>query len=292
LETIIDRLTEDWSGLAEQLRDVLREHKAEDAPIEPTRDVAFVPWELGGALYRSSSRTQRRDYPASDRARPDAIHLLTPGDSEDGISITLESTSGSSLVEIYYPHGIKPATIQVTDAGTLKLLASGPPPVLMHIVAAMRDASGTPYLDFSSTRSRIETFGADIVRTETNLSASRLANFLANRSDPPFVILDITHPYNSVEAARMLLLRNRFATELFDYGATRGVLACGLSRPFERVALSATIVDALLSGPVISALHALRTGPAEDFESILSRHAVALWTNNPEDRLFSPQSPR
>jgi len=33
LETIIDRLTEDWSGLAEQLRDVLREHKAEDASI-------------------------------------------------------------------------------------------------------------------------------------------------------------------------------------------------------------------------------------------------------------------
>ena len=44
----------------------------------------------------------------------------------------------------------------------------------------------------------------------------------------------------------MLLLRNIFATELFELGMVRSVLGCGFATPGERHALSATIADASL----------------------------------------------
>jgi hypothetical protein len=77
-------------------------------------------------------------------------------------------------------------------------------------------------------------------------TASFLGRLFHGLPRPPFVVLNITHPLNEAEAVRMLLLRNIFATELFELGMVRSVLGCGFATPGERHALSATIADASL----------------------------------------------
>ncbi|MCK1700644.1 ATP-binding protein [Bradyrhizobium sp. 146] len=284
----IDFLSGSWRAFEAELRGVLRNRHAEDAAILPSRAVAALPWELGGALCRQSSVAPPRASIAGDRMRDAAVLLLMPASSEDDVSIS--ASSGFRLQDVYYSRGIKPFIMHVSDVKVLfDAINQNDPPALIHIVAAVREGSGGPYLDFASTTHRLESIGGGSSYGEASLTTAQfLGRLLRGLSRPPFVILDITHPLNAAEAVRMLLLRNMFATELFELGMARGVLGCGLATPDKRHALSAIITDALLSDSVTAPIHRLRDVPPIDLDQLLPRHAAALWTNDPEDRLFLP----
>jgi len=270
-----------------ELRGVLRSRHAEDAAIVPSRPVAALPWELGGALCRQSSTPVSASI-AADRLHDGAVQLLMPASSEDDVSIA--ASSGFGLEEVYHRHGIKPGVIHVSNVNVLsEAMNRKEPPALVHIVAAVREGPSGAHLDFASTTHRLESFGGGSNYGEASLTtASFLSRLFNGMSRPPFVILDITHPLNATEAVRMLLLRNIFATNLFELGMVRGILGCGLATPGERQELSATIADALLSDGVTAPIHRLRAEPPSHLDHILPRHAAALWTNDPEDRLLIP----
>jgi hypothetical protein len=201
--------------------------------------------------------------------------------------VSFEAETGSQLEALYNEKGIRPTVTRIISiADVQQELSSNRAPVLLHIVAAVREVAGAIYLDFSSTLHRIRTFEPDSVGLETSMTTTHLSNLLSGLKPPPFVVLDISRPYSPTEAVRMLLLRNRFATDLFELGNTRGILGCGLAAPRDRLAISSSIIEQLLYDTVSSGLGQLRSEPMDDLEQILSRRAAALWTNDPDDRLF------
>jgi hypothetical protein len=287
-ELAIDLLCDDWGRLADGLRDVLRDRNAEDAPLNLSKDIAALPWELGGTPCRQSPGLRQPAFVAGHRGRPGAVQLLVPSGSEDDVRI--ESASGFDLARMYHSLGAEPAVTDVRDVDVLfKALNANQPPELLHVVASVREGSIGVHLDFASTGHRVISMVSRSSYGEADtITASFLRSLLGSLSQPPFIVLDITHPHNDVEAARMLLLRNAFAAELFEFGVTRGILACGLARADEREELSRRIVQALLCDRVSAPIHRLREEPPRDLGHVLPRHAAALWTNRPQDRLFVP----
>ncbi|CCD95598.1 hypothetical protein BRAO375_450004 [Bradyrhizobium sp. ORS 375] len=287
-ELVIDLLCADWSKFANELRGVLHNKRAEGAPITLTRDIAALPWELGGAGTRCRQMLglQHPPHAAADRRRPGSIQMLVPAGSEDDVRI--ESASGFGLADVYLSRGTAPLETEVSDVELLfKAINWRQSPELLHVVAAVREGSAGVYLDFASTSHRAQSFGIEPSYGRADLiTAQFLSKMLGSLPHPPFIVLDVTHPHNDVEAARMLLLRNLFAAELFELADTRGVLACGLARPDEKLELSMTIVDALLSDCVRAPITRLRAEPPGDLGHVLPRHAAALWTNDANDRLY------
>jgi len=289
-ELAIDCLCADWASFASELRSVLRSRNAEDASIALAHDIAALPWELGGAGTRCRQMPGLRP-PLSlcgDRRRPGSVQLLMPSGGEDDVRI--ESSSGFSLAGVYSGLGAAPIATDVRDVEFLfRAFNWNQPPEVLHVVAAVREGYVGVYLDFASTSHRVESLGVGSSDGGADLiTASFLSKVLGSLPQPPFIVLDITHPRNEVEAVRMLLLRNIFAAELFEFGAARGVLACGLARPDERQNLTAKIVEALLSDCVRAPVNRLRAEPPRDLGHVLPRHGAALWTNDPKDRLFMP----
>ncbi|WFU51893.1 ATP-binding protein [Sinorhizobium terangae] len=290
-ELAIDFLCADWASFASELRSVLRSRHAEGAPIALAHDIAALPWELGGAGTRSRQVPELRPPPsmAGDRRRPGSVQLLMPSGGEDDVRI--ESSSGFSLAAVYSDLGVAPIATDVRDVEFFfrAFNWNNQPPEVLHVVAAVREGYAGVYLDFASTSHRVESLGGGSSDGGADpITASFLGKMLGSLPQPPFVVLDITHPRNDVEAVRMMLLRNIFAAELFEFGVARGVLACGLARPDERQDLTAKIAEALLSDCVRAPLSRLRAEPPRDLGHVLPRHAAALWTNDPKDRLFMP----
>lgn len=284
-ELAIDLLMADWSSVAEDLGRVLRERNAQGAPIEPIGRLAALPWELAGVSCRESSKTPIRFYQSDDAQRPGAVRVVRPEVGEEEISH--ENVSGGQLEDVYHSFGIIPALSFNPDPERLyQELRSGAPPTLIHIIAAVREASGGTYLDFESTRHRAASFEIDSGISELSVTAFRLDRMLAALLQPPFVLLDVARPYNLTEAVRMVLLRNLFATQLFELGHVRGVLGCGLAQPWERLSLAYEIVEALIHNTVARALRRRREPAQMSLEEALPRLAAALWTNSPDDRLF------
>jgi cellulose synthase operon protein C len=190
---------------------------------------------------------------------------------------------------VYYSLGIEPHISFNPDPERLfeELLYNTPPPTLIHIIAAVRETSGGTYLDFVSTARRTASFDFDSRISELSMTAFRLDRILAALREPPFVVLDISRPYNMTEAVRMLLLRNLFATQLFELGHVRGVLGHGFAQPWERLTLSYKIVEFLVRHNVAQAVHR-EDGPSPTkLEEALPHLAAALWTNHPDDYLFN-----
>ena len=100
------------------------------------------------------------------------------------------------------------------------------------------------------------------------------------------LVLDNARPSNPAEAVPMLLLRNLFASRLFERGHLRGILGCGRALPDQRLLLATRWIEALLLGSPAWARHALADGGAADLDACLAQAATALWSNTPNMPLF------
>jgi hypothetical protein len=288
-ELMIDNIMGSWLLFVDEVTTALRANNAENAPIEVTGPLAAIPWEFAGVTCRQSPKAPSTPYPPQNSRLQGAIQIITPAGGEEEISFG--TGSGSQLEDVYSGLGLSPIVYRTRgDASLVKDMFAGIPPVLLHIVAALREASHGTYLDFASTSHRTEIYSKSFDTTtqvdDLSLSAFSLDRMLSSYPVPPFVILDIGRPYNITEALRMLFLRNLFATQLFELGHARGILACGLADSNERLALSSLCVAPLMQGTVTDAIKSLRAGGPGGIEFVLPRLGAAPWTNRPDDRLF------
>lgn len=281
-EPVMDRLLGDSAGLVDEIGDLLPLRS--EVALEARGRAAILPWELARTLlWRRSSHVPMPGKSFPNLSDPRAVLLLAP--DEQTQEVALAATSGEQVEPVYHKEGARPQVVHRPDGSSLfRHLAKREGTALIHIVAAIRDSSIGPFLDFESTAERtrhLATPNTDSVQ----LSASALDRALAAVPQPPFLLLDIARPHNTAEAVRMLLLRNLFATQVFELGHVRGILGCGLGLPEDRAPLLRFILPRLLHDIVSTPLR-LRPPPSRNLERDLAWQAMALWSNNPDDRLF------
>lgn len=200
--------------------------------------------------------------------------------------------SGGSIADFYGQYNGYPAVLRNADARFLQdTIKDMSELTLIHFGCTLRETSGGIYLDTEGTRDRGISFGIESKDTsrellDLHLGVTRVDRALQQLPVPPFIVLDVANPFNISEAIRMLLLRNRFAAQLFDLGHVRGILGCGLATSWERYELTQAIVGALVNNTLGETLANLRR-PSKALENVLPGMGSALWTNDPHDRLFA-----
>jgi hypothetical protein len=99
---------------------------------------------------------------------------------------------------------------------------------------------------------------------------------------PPIVVLDPARPSYQTEAGRHLLLRNRFASQLFALGSAPIVVATGLFSSYDRNVLE-TFIGTLASGGAIAEACAAVRAEARDvrrgLDEVLASLGVALFVD-------------
>lgn len=289
------RLTEDWRSLAQQMAETLQRVAPNrfTAPhaLRVEGNAADLPWELAIAVaplalfWRSA---EDRPTVAPRRLSEDgSVHILYPDRSST--THTYEGTTGGSLEEMYGRHGIRP---KVSFNPHPEYLASAlqPAPTVLHIVAGLRESTAGAYLDLLGGAE-----SPDFSKTNRpQLTASVLSRTLSTVDPAPFVVLDIVHPGNDAEAARLVVLRNSFARHLCSQRRVRGVLGTGLAHPVERLDIAQHVVRGLLTKTPFEALSAVRAavappGSSDQLTFVLSRAGASLWMADPLDRLFAEE---
>ena len=305
-EHTIDLLLDDWTRVARDISDYLEGAIQVSRPyvcLEVFEPMVALPWEFAsiltqcGKFWRKGSMPPHRFAPSKSENR---ILLIRP--REGSGDIVFESGSGGSLEGVYGAFNGRFQLAVLHDPHpeeVMKELQSFRPDTI-HIVATMREATGGLYLDFATSESRADEYvtrrGGNVEqRIKTRLGASqghdltwsttRLARVIQSYR-PIDVILDIAASSNLAETVRMLLLRNRFAGELFQLAPLRTLLACGLAHDSERLHLTFNMLERGIAGGVFGALHALREGkPHDDLVRVLPRLGAALWAHGPDDSM-------
>jgi tetratricopeptide (TPR) repeat protein len=290
---VIDQILADWQGLATELGGVLKDLDAAESPaVETSGALAAMPWELAGAVNRVHHLLRIGDGMPRSRHQNGVIRLISFQEEEE---VDYASTTGSRLEDVYAQFGVTVEKIEAVPVQRLHetLQHNDGPPVLLHLVASMREGQNDAvFLDFGGTLRRSDSYGptntmnSDTALEETTLSVERLDRLASIFPEEPFVVLDIARPSNQAEAVRMLLLRNLFASRLFERGHVRGILGCGLAIPDQRLLLASRWIEALLLGSPAGARHALSDGVPADLDACLAQAAAALWSNAPTMPLF------
>jgi tetratricopeptide (TPR) repeat protein len=293
-------LLRDRAGFASELSEVLRVGGVlpEVVAIEPEARVSSLPWEMASVLserrkvYRTLASAPALALPPQPVLPWSSVLYVGPDEEMGALVESFAASSGGSIEEFYERHKANPSVLRNADPRfMLEAMQSTPEVTLIHIACTLRETSGGIYLDFEDTRMRGKSFGIAAKDTsrealDLHLSVTRVDRALQGLRTPPFVVLDVANPYNVTEAIRMLLLRNRFAAQLFAMGHVRGILGCGLASPQDRYELSQATVNALMTKSVGETLADLRR-PGGSLEDLLPGMGSGLWTNNPDDRLFA-----
>lgn len=310
---LIDRMLSDPQGLLRELRDYARP-AGDRMALLAAGVLSALPWELVDPVNRATVVWRDRDVRDPIRIG-DALaapYVLVVRPAEDDAEISFEASSGMRLEWIYERSGIPVRVLHDPDPEVFLGAMAGQVPAIVHIVAAIRETNfGGAALDFESGSRRASLVSqqgmllkgrpiADVDRPGRGAGLSMTLAFLSRSlkglSHPPFLVLDITSPPNLAETVRMLLLRNRFASDLFETGTVRGILGCGLAPPGARFEMTRDIVGTLTREGLPGVCQVLRPGDGASrgdllarapIEESLSRLGAALWTTDPDDRLYA-----
>lgn len=101
---------------------------------------------------------------------------------------------------------------------------------------------------------------------------------------PPIVVLDPARPSTQTEAGRHLLLRNRFASQLFALGNAPIVVATGLFSSYDRNVLETFVGTLARGGAIVEACSAVRANARaangqRGLEQALGSLGVALFVD-------------
>jgi peptidoglycan hydrolase-like protein with peptidoglycan-binding domain len=142
------------------------------------------------------------------------------------------SPEGSDAAYEYRSAGFAVQTLEgVTPAGLRQAMAKfagpGTRPAVLHLSAGVTVATGTLSLDFGDKAFYEESYSRS---GGQQVTAKWLDSLLqADAAWGPIVILDVPRPPTETEAARMLMLRNLYASDLFELGSSSAVIATGLA---------------------------------------------------------------
>jgi hypothetical protein len=127
----------------------------------------------------------------------------------------------------------------------------------------------------------------DLCRDQSSATGSKhLAHALANRKVPSLVILEVPWPGSETEAARQLVMRERFAWEVLRDHAGANVLCIGFTDYPEATGDEMKDLHALLFGQkmplesIVGRLQAMTT-PPRSFGDLLARASATLYSNTP-----------
>ncbi len=155
---------------------------------------------------------------------PPRVVLVRTGFEQQvrGGSTGYESTFGVDLYRLYDSAGYRVELLEAHDIGALTSYVADPTTAIVHIAAGIRlTFGGVVSLDLGRSLSKRAMEGSD-------WTASLLGRALTGSGEAPLVVIDVPRPSSGSEAARQLVLRNRFAADLFDALTTSAVLATGL----------------------------------------------------------------
>jgi hypothetical protein len=195
--------------------------------------------EPGGQLSRETIKKIREAQSEAMRGERLRAVIVQPGEELGVQQYRGFEQTVLDLERFYSSHNIEAVTFSAIEwrMREKELLDLGPQ--ILHLIVRMEQDSrgGRISIDLGDRHSKMS----------SSLNAREINSVLKKLPDDrmrPLVILDLSRPPGITEAVRQLLLRNQFATQLFNLENTGGVLATGLARPQEQE----EILNRLLSG--------------------------------------------
>lgn len=158
---------------------------------------------------------------------------------------------------------------------------------VVHLSAGITIAAGTAALDLGEVRSpgpRSVDRPTDQLLTVSGID--RVLRSGARSPWAPLVVLDVPRPPTDTEAGRLLLLRNLFASDLFELGTTAAVIGTGLAQHGTSNAqehLIGTLRHGGSLGHAVTSVRELADAslPEPGFSESLAFAATALFTQVP-----------
>jgi hypothetical protein len=190
------------------------------------------------------------------------------------------------VFEVYSTHKIDGLSLnEIRGKGLDEALLELRPQIL-HLVVTLEASSRGGEISIG--------FGERLSKSSgpSHFVASHINNILKklpSKGLQPLVILDVICPPGITEATRQLLLRNQFATQLFHFENTSGVIATGLTQPHERRKVLYALIQSLAEGGALAeAVAAVRRvrEPGNDFgrehlENVIGTECAALFALDP-----------
>jgi tetratricopeptide (TPR) repeat protein len=173
------------------------------------------------------------------------------------ISVANERTFGVDVYRIYESQGYRVELLEQPEIGALASYTADPSTAIVHLAAGVRlTSAGIVSLDFAEGFSKSS-------RDPSEWTASLVSRALYRSGDGPLVVVDVPRPSSSSEVARQLVLRNKFASDLFEVLTSSAVLATGL--------LADSTADSH-----IALLERLRAGESLGASSAAARRVAAM----------------
>jgi len=161
---------------------------------------------------------------------PLRVMLVQPREESEIQAMRGTGRSGLNLRELYEERLIETAEVFEPDLELLGQKFVEYQPHVIHLAGTLRESSHAweVYLEFGEgSYVRKQTYSSSITTNDINHMLKRLPD----NQPRPLIILGVRRPPGTAEAARQLMLRNLFATELFHLENTGGIIAGGLTSP-------------------------------------------------------------
>jgi hypothetical protein len=248
--TVIDKFMENAPAFLEEmssaLRRSLRSHPVStELLLDPRSPLECLPWELT-PFALAHRRVWRTSWTITPRSTSPGTHeqsrvvLVQPLPSTHSEYIqTSRNFRHASSVTI-----VSSRNTDISEPQLIEALRKEKP-TLLHITASVRENYGGVCLDLKDPAFPArETVPLEMASDdpESYWSPSRLARVLSLLPDAPVVVLDIQSNDNLAESIRRLLLRNLFATQLFQLAPVRAILGIGLMPSRDGVKLTGEVV--------------------------------------------------
>ncbi|HXF64533.1 MAG TPA: hypothetical protein VNK95_23080, partial [Caldilineaceae bacterium] len=267
----------------------------------PSRDLAWLPWEL---LLRLPEPPEGRPLPLAGRAfyrlaTPPAtpFHALEPERAVDALIVeppsggevyaqmtqrNIGESAGVDLKRIYEVAGARMMPLSDADDRLLGDMLEKLQPRVVHLVAEVREQGRRVALDLGSQR-LVKSAGP------AGLAATGLAGALGRCATPPLVILQIPSVPSDHEQVRQLCLRNAFAQELIELAPRISLLGIGLGDGQSQLEQAEMLVAGFAEGQPVEALARRmwetsvqsQTLDAPRLDRLLAFLGAALFTHDP-----------
>jgi hypothetical protein len=188
------------------------------------------------------------------------------------------ASTGVDLERLYAAGGFAVDLVEDPSEAALFTAVTSGRPVVVHLCGSLRESSGG--VGFSFLASEWDSRAWDLSVTALH----GLLKAIDRAGARPVVVLDVNRPATITDAVSRLLLRNRFAADLFALGGAAAVLATGLPAedPF---ALYRPLVAGLgrgeSVGAITSAIHRASPPVGADLGEVLPHAGAALFTHLP-----------
>jgi len=259
------------------------------------RDLSGLgPGGLDDSLWREIDAALTRMAPA-ERPR---IAVLRPSREREELKERGPQSHGVDVHARYLSAGFAVDLIENPlradlESWALTAVDEGRVPDLVHVSASLDTSGASVYLDFGASEPGHRRRGRSGRAEEMFVTTlDRVLQLLSGWGRPPIVVLDVARPRANTEAARHLVLRNEFASQLFSLDNTPVVLAVGPASPAAQARACDVLVASLAAGRSVGqacqSIRALATStgvPSSDrLDDLLAFAAAALFAHRASAR--------